>query len=120
MTRGNAWPLVLFFYSTLSLAGNFATCILDLAPGASNDAVTYAVFKECGKKHPKGYGEINRGDGLSWVPFVGYTSPAACVIGHAAKTSNHKASLVITRACDCLYSKPVEADELCFYPVHSR
>lgn len=109
-------PLLFFLFGAPVYAGNFATCILEMAPGTLNDAVSHAVFQECTRRYPGGYAEIDKGSGLSWIPFVGYRSPATCVINQAEKTSNHRASMMINMACHCLYGKATDEGEPCFKP----
>lgn len=104
---------VCFFTAILSgptIAGNFATCVLERMPGSQNDVATYSIFQVCLAKYPGGYRVIAQGDGRSWF---GYDSGADCAASKAAGTPNHKAGGAIRVACNCLYDPPNSAQKSC-------
>jgi len=79
-------------------AANYAECILDEMPGASNDLVAQHVIILCHKRFPAGLQPVDRREF-----FPAYKSGRECLIDKASNTSNTMASQVISAACYRLY-----------------
>jgi hypothetical protein len=91
-------------------AGDFATCILDNMPGASNGATNAAVLQSCSREHPGRYSTIKKGSGRG---LFGFDDGNACVIKKAKDTSYQPAAIAISSACRCLYDKAQSDGEMC-------
>ena len=98
--------LVFTFLITLSLdvfAGNYATCLLDKAPGLQNDAAAQAAINFCMKEYPSGVNSVARGSGRGWFS---YKSGSECALKKAADTHSQLAGRAIFLACNLLYDEP--------------
>ena len=84
-------------------AGNFATCILDKAPGTANDVAASAVYQVCKSKHPGGIEAVAQGSGRG---FFSYDSGAECTAKKAAETRSNRAAYMIGASCRKLYEEP--------------
>lgn len=85
-------------------ATNYATCILDKAPGAVNDIAAQAVHQVCLKANPGAIQAVAQGSGRG---LMGYNSGAECVVAKAKDTRSNQAAAMIGVACRRLYDKPV-------------
>lgn len=90
--------------STNATAGNYAECLLEKLPGASNQVVTSAAVRICSKKHPAMFYGVEYGVGLSIFGF-GYSNPDDCTMDKAKDTQSHSAAALIRSACMRLYTK---------------
>lgn len=90
--------------STHANAGNYAECLLDKLPGASNQVVTTATVRICSKKYPAMFQGVKYGTGLSIFGF-GYSNPDECTADKAKDTQSHSAAALIRSACMRLYTK---------------
>lgn len=84
-------------------AANYATCILDKAPGAVNDIAAQAVHQVCLKENPGAIQAVPQGSGRG---LMGYNSGAECVVAKAKDTRSNQAAAMIGVACRKLYDKP--------------
>lgn len=87
-----------------AFAANYATCILDKAPGAVNDIAAQAVHQVCLKENPGGIQAVPQGSGRG---LMGYSSGAECVIKLARDTRSHQAAAMIGVSCRRLYDEGV-------------
>lgn len=85
-----------------ALAANFATCILDKAPGAANDVAAQAVYQVCLAEHPGGLQAVPQGDGRG---MFGFKSGAECTAKKAADTRSNQAAYMVGMACRRLYDE---------------
>lgn len=83
-------------------AGNFATCILDKAPGTANDVAAQAIAQLCLSQNPGGIHAVQQGAGRGWF---GFNSGAECTIKKAAETQSNRAAQFIGMACRKLYDE---------------
>ncbi len=90
----------LFALSLDAIAGNYATCLLEKAPGLQNDAAAQAAINFCMKEYPGGVNSVARGSGKGWFS---YKSGSECVLKKAADTHSQLAGRVIFLACNILY-----------------
>ena len=99
--------------STHANAGNYAECLLDKLPGASNQIVTSATVRVCSKKYPAMFYGVEYGAGLSVFGF-GYSNPDECTADKAKNTQSHSAAALIRSACMRLYTKedPAKTTEI--------
>lgn len=95
--------------STHANAGNYAECLLDKLPGASNQVVTTATVRICSKKYPAMFYGVEYGAGLSIFGF-GYSNPDECTADKAKNTQSHSAAALIRSACMRLYTKEEPVD----------
>lgn len=95
--------------STHANAGNYAECLLDKLPGASNQVVTTATVRICSKKYPAMFYGVEYGAGLSIFGF-GYSNPDECTADKAKNTQSHSAAALIRSACMRLYTKEEPID----------
>lgn len=95
--------------STNANAGNYAECLLDKLPGASNQVVTTATVRICSKKYPAMFYGVEYGAGLSVFGF-GYSNPDECTADKAKNTQSHSAAALIRSACMRLYTKEEPID----------
>jgi hypothetical protein len=84
-------------------AGNYATCVLDKAPGAANDVAAQAVFQLCLGENPGGIPAVPQGSGRG---FFGFKSGAECTAKKAGDTRSNQAAVMIGMACRRLYDEP--------------
>lgn len=87
-----------------SLAGNYATCLLEHLPGMQNDAAARAAINLCASENPGGIASVAQGSGRG---FLGYKSGAECAMKKAAETHSQIAGNGIYMACRKLYDEPV-------------
>lgn len=85
-------------------AANYATCILDKAPGAVNDIAAQAVHQVCLKENPGGIQAVPQGSGRG---LLGYSSGADCVVAKAKDTRSNQAAAMIGVSCRRLYDEGV-------------
>lgn len=90
------------FLSSSALAANYATCILDKAPGAVNDIAAQAVHQVCLKENPGGIQAVPQGSGRG---LMGYSSGAECVVAKAKDTRSNQAAAMIGVSCRRLYDE---------------
>lgn len=95
--------------STHANAGNYAECLLEKLPGASNQVVTTATVRICSKKYPAMFQGVKYGTGLSIFGF-GYSNPDECTADKAKDTQSHSAAALIRSACMRLYTKEEPID----------
>lgn len=100
----------LCFLSPGALAGNFAECILDNMPGASNGATSAAIFQSCGHEYQDRYSGVVRGSGKG---LFGYKDGNACIVKLAKETVFQPAASAIAVACRCLYDDPQFRGQTC-------
>lgn len=81
-------------------AANFATCILDKAPGVANDTAAHAVHQLCMSEHPGGLQAVPQGSGRG---FFGFGSGAECTAKKAGETRSNRAAAMVGVACRKLY-----------------
>ncbi len=65
--------IALLLIAPATWAGDFATCILDKAPGVANDTAAQAVYQLCLSENPGGIQAVAQGSGQGWL---GYKSSA--------------------------------------------
>lgn len=85
-----------------AMAANYATCILDKAPGAVNDIAAQAVHQVCLKENPGGMQAVPQGSGRG---LMGYSSGAECVVAKAKDTRSNQAAAMIGVSCRRLYDE---------------
>lgn len=83
-------------------AANYATCILDKAPGVANDTAAHAVHQLCLSEHPGGIPAVPKGSGRS---FFGFKSGAECTAKKAGDTRSNQAAHMVGVACRRLYDE---------------
>ena len=88
-----------------AMAANYATCILDKAPGAVNDIAAQAVHQVCLKANPGAIQAVSQGSGRG---LMGYNSGAECVVAKAKDTRSNQAAAMIGVACRKLYDEPIK------------
>ena len=93
----------LLAFSSLTQAGNYATCLLDKLPGLQNDQAAAAAIQVCRSKHPGGMEQIAQGEKRG---AFGYESGAECALKKAGETRSSTAAYQIRLACDRLYDEP--------------
>lgn len=96
-------------------AGNFATCVLDKAPGVANDTAAHAVYQLCLSENPGGIGAVPQGSGRG---FFGFSSGAECTAKKAGETRSNQAAHMVGVACRRLYDEPNFFDQ--FDPSTAR
>jgi hypothetical protein len=102
-------PLLLpIFLASQAFAANYATCILDKAPGAVNDIAAQAVHQVCVKENPGGMQAVPQGSGRG---FLAYNSGAECVVAKAKDTRSDQAAAMIGVSCRRLYDKSFTYEE---------
>lgn len=84
-------------------AANFATCILDKAPGVANDTAAQAVYQVCLAEHPGGIQAVPQGSGRG---LFGFSSGAECTAKKAGDTRSNQAAHMVGVACRRLYDEP--------------
>lgn len=92
------------FLSASVHAANYATCLLDKAPGLQNDAAAMAAYQVCRNLYPETFLGVEQGSGRGWLS---YKSGAECALKKAADTSSALAGRLILMACKKLYSEPL-------------
>ncbi len=95
--------ILLALAASPAFAGNFATCVLDKAPGVANDPAAYAVSQLCLSEHPGGIQAVAQGSGRG---FLSFKSGAECTVKKAADTRSNQAAHMIGVACRRLYDEP--------------
>lgn len=103
-------PAVLLLASCSAVAGNFAECILDDMPGASNGVATGAVFRSCSQSFPGQYHGVVKGSGKG---LFGFKNGNECTIKKAKATTFQPAASAISVACGCLYDLPQFDGQTC-------
>lgn len=83
-------------------AANYATCILDKAPGVANDTAANAVHQLCLSEHPGGIQAVPQGSGRG---FFGFSSGAECTAKKAGETRSNRAAVMVGMACRKLYDE---------------
>lgn len=86
-------------------AANYATCILDKAPGVANDTAAQAVHQLCMSEHPGGIQAVPQGSGRG---FFGFSSGAECTAKKAGETRSNRAAVMVGVACRRLYDEPIK------------
>lgn len=92
--------IALFLIAPATWAGDFATCILDKAPGVANDTAAQAVYQLCLSENPGGIQAVAQGSGRGWL---GYKSGAECTAKKAGETRSNRAAAMVGTACRRLY-----------------
>ncbi|CAM3407272.1 TrbM protein [Paracidovorax anthurii] len=92
-------------------AGDYATCILDKAPGVANEAAAAAVHQMCLEENPGGLQAVAQGSGRG---LFGFKSGAECTAKKASDTRSARAGLLISGACRRLYDSPTFSYEDAF------
>lgn len=90
---------------------NYAECILQGMPGASNESARLSVHRQCSTKFPARYDEIKKGSGLGFG--AKFDNSDQCIIEKNKNTINRNATTNINMACSCLYEKPLFDDQMC-------
>lgn len=88
-----------------AMAANYATCILDKAPGIQNDTAAMAAAHSCMASHPGGIDAIQQGSGRG---IFGFKSGMECIAKKAADTRSEIAAYQISLACRKLYDFPFD------------
>jgi len=83
-------------------AANYATCILDKAPGVANDTAANAVHQLCMSEHPGGLQAVPQGSGRG---LFGFSSGAECTAKKAGETRSNRAAAMVGVACRRLYDE---------------
>lgn len=96
-------PLLSILLAGQAMAANYATCILDKAPGAVNDIAAQAVHQVCLKENPGAIQAVTQGSGRG---LMGYNSGAECVVAKAKDTRSNQAAAMIGVSCRRLYEEP--------------
>lgn len=86
-------------------AANYATCILDKAPGVANDTAAQAVYQLCLTEHPGGLQAVPQGSGRG---LFGFSSGAECTAKKAGGTRSNQAAAMVGVACRKLYDEPIK------------
>lgn len=97
--------IILAVFPTVSMAGNYATCLLKNLPGLQNEAAARAAINLCMSEYPGGINSVPQGDGRG---FLGYDSGAECAMKKAGETRSQVAGNGIYMACNRLYNEPVK------------
>ncbi len=84
-------------------AANYATCVLDKAPGAANDVAAHAIYQLCLSENPGGLGAVAQGSGRG---LFGFKSGAECTARKAGDTRSQQAAAMLAAACRRLYDEP--------------
>ncbi|WP_416406526.1 hypothetical protein RCH27_08560 [Paracidovorax citrulli] len=92
----------LLFTASAAQAGDFATCILDKAPGVANNTAARAVYQLCLQEHPGGFEGVAQGSGRG---VLGFKSGAECTAKKAADTRSEEAARYVGIACRRLYDE---------------
>lgn len=103
-------PIVLLLACAPAFSANYATCVLDKAPGVANDPAAYAVAQLCLSEHPGGMPAVPQGSGRGMFSFK---SGAECTAKKAADTRSNQAAYLVGAACRKLYDekKPFTYEE---------
>lgn len=101
--RSTQWVIALLVACSAARAGDFATCILDKAPGVANDTAAQAVYQLCLSENPGGFDRVVQGSGRGWF---GYKSGAECTAKKAGDTRSNRAAVMVGAACRRLYDEP--------------
>ncbi len=96
---------LLLFCAPAAWAGDYATCILDKAPGVANEAAAAAVHQVCLEENPGGLQAVAQGSGRG---FFGFKSGAECTAKKASDTRSARAGLLISGACRRLYDSSTD------------
>ena len=83
-------------------AANYATCIIDKAPGAQNDVAAHAVHQVCLGENPGGMQAVQQGSGRG---MFSHKSGAECTAANAKETRSNQAAAMIGTACRKLYDE---------------
>lgn len=89
---------------SLSLAGNYATCLLDKLPGVQNHGASVSAVRVCQSQYPGGLASVGQGAGRGL--FASYDSGDECTYDKAKDTRYTGAVRVMAEACMRLYNKP--------------
>lgn len=87
---------------TPAWAANYATCVLDKAPGAANDVAAQAIHQLCLSENPGGLQAVKQGSGRG---FFGFKSGAECTAKKASDTRSHQAAAMVGVSCRRLYDE---------------
>lgn len=99
------WFVALLLAAPAAWAGDFATCILDKAPGVANDTAAHAVYQLCLSENPGGLDRVAQGSGRGWL---GYKSGAECTAKKAGDTRSNRAAVMVGAACRRLYDSATD------------
>lgn len=94
--------LLLALAASPAFAANFATCIIDKAPGAQSDVAAHAVHQVCLGENPGGIEAVQQGSGRG---MFSHNSGAECTAANATETRNNQAAAMIGAACRKLYDE---------------
>ena len=100
---------------SISMAGDFATCLLDKLPGVQNDPAAHAAWQVCLSKHPAGMVGVKQGSGRG---FFSFGSGSQCTLKTAGDTRSGRAAAMVGVACRKLYDEPNFFDQ--FDPSTAR
>lgn len=95
--------IILAVLPAVSVAGNYATCLLKNLPGLQNESAARAAINLCMSEYPGGINSVAQGDGRG---FLGYKSGAECAMKKAGDTRSQLAGNGIYMACRRLYDEP--------------
>ncbi|TGA85999.1 hypothetical protein [Pseudomonas aeruginosa] len=93
---------LLTIISTSSIAGDYATCILDKMPEVQNDQTARVVISLCAGQYPNALLEVEQGSGRG---LFGYNSGRDCMMAIGKETPSNLAGRMIFIACSKLYDE---------------
>ncbi|WP_124208115.1 hypothetical protein [Pseudomonas aeruginosa] len=93
---------LLTIISTSSIAGDYATCILDKMPEVQNDQAARVVISLCAGQYPNALLEVEQGSGRG---LLGYKSGRDCMMAIGKETPSNLAGRMIFIACSKLYDE---------------
>lgn len=99
--------VVTLLFPAVTLAGNFATCLLDKLPGVQSDVAANAAFQVCTGAFPGGFASVSQGVGRGWFS---YKTGADCTLKKAGDTRSNRAAVLIGVACRRLYDLDLTYD----------
>ena len=102
MTVPRLHTLLLALAASPCFASNYATCVLDKAPGSANDVAAHAIYQLCLAENPGGLQAVKQGSGRD---FFGFKSGAECTAKKAGDTRSTLAAAMVGVACRRLYDE---------------
>lgn len=105
---------VLSVLANQAIAANYATCLLDKAPHATDDAAAQLVRLGCAKEYPGGMQAVPQGSGRT---PSSYGTGFECLVAKGKETRSNLATSLISMSCSKLYDKPMQTDSSEARPV---
>lgn len=99
--------LALILMAPVTMADNFATCLLDKMEGVESRAATQAAVRLCVDAHPEQMAGVEQGSGLGWLGK--HKSADECIHARTKLLKDQSAVQVVARACDRLYREKPNA-----------